>query len=151
MRRFLIPGERKGYKSLETLIVIQRVESDQTLPEYSIGVSGRRSADEIQDLGSYFLRQNCHSVVKLRLADGQVPDSKLGIRLGETKPPPRQARRWAASWIHWLLQEQLMEMGERVPRYPPCSVLYLQLDRKFSYSSCKINFITLLAISANHV
>ena len=37
MRRFLVPGERKGYQSLESLIVIQHVESDQMLSEYTIG------------------------------------------------------------------------------------------------------------------
>ena len=55
MRRFLVPGERKGYQSLKTLIVVQLVESDQTLPENFIGVSSRRSADEIQDLICNFL------------------------------------------------------------------------------------------------
>ena len=28
VRRFLVPGERKGFQSLEPLIVIQRVEND---------------------------------------------------------------------------------------------------------------------------
>ena len=46
-----------------------------------------------------------------------------------------QAGRWAASWIHWLPQAQLMEMEERAPRNPPCLVINLQLDRKFSCSS----------------
>ena len=47
VRRFLVPGERKGYQSLKSLIVIQRVESDEPFLEYTVRVSGRRCADQI--------------------------------------------------------------------------------------------------------
>ena len=47
MRRFLVPVERKRYQSLESLIVIQHVESDEEFPEYTVRVSGWRCADQI--------------------------------------------------------------------------------------------------------
>ena len=50
MRRFLVSGERKGYQCLESLIVIQCVESDETFMENTVRVSGRRGLDQIQDL-----------------------------------------------------------------------------------------------------
>ena len=50
MRRFQVSGERKGYQCLESLIVIQRVECDEMFTENTIRVSGRRGADQIQDL-----------------------------------------------------------------------------------------------------
>ena len=50
MRCFMVPKERKGYQSLELLIVIQHVESDQAFSEDTLRVSGWRSADQIQDM-----------------------------------------------------------------------------------------------------
>ena len=50
MRGFLVSGERKGYQGLELLIIIQRLERDETLTENTVRVSGRRGADQIQDL-----------------------------------------------------------------------------------------------------
>ena len=50
MRRFLVSGEGKRYQGLESLIVIQCVERDEMLTENSVRVSGRRGADQIQDL-----------------------------------------------------------------------------------------------------
>ena len=50
MRRFLVSGERKGYQCLKSLIVIQRVESNETFLENTVRVSGRRGVDQIQVL-----------------------------------------------------------------------------------------------------
>ena len=60
VRRFLVLGERKGYQSLEPLIVIQRVKSDEPFSEDTVGVSSWRSADQIQDLRCYLLRQDSY-------------------------------------------------------------------------------------------
>ena len=49
MRGFL-SGEGKGYQGLKSLIIIQRVERDEMLTENTVRVSGRRGADQIQDL-----------------------------------------------------------------------------------------------------
>ena len=50
MRGFLVLGEGKGYQGLESLIVIQRIECDETLTENTVRVSSRRGRDQIQDL-----------------------------------------------------------------------------------------------------
>ena len=50
MRGFVVSGEGKGYQGLKSLIVIQHVEHDETLTENTLRVSGRRGADQIQDL-----------------------------------------------------------------------------------------------------
>ena len=60
MRRFLVPVERKGYQSLESLIVVQRIENDEAFSEDTLRVSGWRSADQIQDLRCYLLRQDSY-------------------------------------------------------------------------------------------
>ena len=68
MRGFLVPGERKGYQSLESLIIVQRVERDKTLTEDTIRVSSWRGMDQVQDLRGNLLRKNSYCVVKLSLA-----------------------------------------------------------------------------------
>ena len=56
MRGFLVHGERKGYQGLESLIIIQCVECDETL-----------------------LRKNSYGVVELSFTNCHVPDRELSI------------------------------------------------------------------------
>ena len=51
VRRLLIPGERKGNKSLD-----ERVEGNQSLSQYLIRVCSRRSLDEVEELCGNLLR-----------------------------------------------------------------------------------------------
>ena len=53
VRRFLVPGEKKGYQSLESLIVVQRVESDEAFLEDTL--MGLRLEDCGSDPGSAML------------------------------------------------------------------------------------------------
>ena len=58
MRWLLITGERKREQGLESLIIVQGVECDETLTENTIRVSSWRGADQVQDLRGNLLRKN---------------------------------------------------------------------------------------------
>ena len=81
MQGFLVPGGRKGYQSLETLIVVQGIERYKTLSENSVRISSRQSVDKVQDLRCNLLREDCYLVVELGLADCKITDCELPIRL----------------------------------------------------------------------
>ena len=83
MRGFLVPGERKGSQGLESLIILQHVESDETLAENTIRVSSRRGVDQVKDLRGHLLRKNRYHVVELGLAYCHVPDRDLSVCLSK--------------------------------------------------------------------
>ena len=55
MGGFLVSRERKRYQSLKLLIIIQVIESDQSLSENLVRITRRRSMGEIQYLRCSFL------------------------------------------------------------------------------------------------
>ena len=64
MRQLLIFEERERDQGLESLIIVQRIESDEMLPENTIRISSRRGADLVQDLRGHLLRKNSYCVVE---------------------------------------------------------------------------------------
>ena len=103
MQRLLISGERKRNQSLKTLIIIQSIECYQPFTENLIGISGRRSKDQVQDLRSYLLRNDHVRVVKLSLAYQNVLNRKLRVSLCKShfwciRPKSRQ--------FHWHLGDR---------------------------------------------
>ena len=127
MRGFLVPGERKGYQSLKSLIIIQRVEHDKTITEDTIRVSSWRGADQVQDLRGHLFRKNSYHVVELSLVNCFVLDREVECLLEQTRLPPFLARKQAASSRRWLPAELHLKfrLGERVPQYPPGQVFLL--------------------------
>ena len=71
MQGFLVPSKRERDQNLESVVIVQGVESDQPFPENFIGISSRRSSDKIQNLRGNFLREDSYHMVE------------LGVRLGE--------------------------------------------------------------------
>ena len=55
MQGFLVASKRKRHQSLELLIIVQGVESDQSLSENLVRMASRRSLDKVQDLRGNFL------------------------------------------------------------------------------------------------
>ena len=74
VRGFLIPGERKGYQSLEQRIIVQGVKRYQTFSENLVRISSWRSTDKVQDLRCNFLREDGDSMIKLCLAYRDTSD-----------------------------------------------------------------------------
>ena len=81
MRGLLISRERKRDQSLEKLINIQEIARYKTLSENFIRISGRRSTDQVQDLRSYLLREDCDSMIKLCLAYQNILNIELPVSL----------------------------------------------------------------------
>ena len=63
MRRLLIYKERERDQGLESLIIIQCIELDETLAENTIRISSRRGTDKVQDLPGHLLRKNSYRMV----------------------------------------------------------------------------------------
>ena len=118
--------------------------------EDTVGVSGWRSEDQIQNLRCYLLRQDTYLVVELCLAYRYVPYPKLSVCLCKQN---LHSARPEGGQLHGevlLLQELHLEMGERAPQYPPGQVLHRPMGQMLSYSSCKISLIN-TCLSANHI
>ena len=54
MEGFLVHGERERDQSLKSLVIVQGVESDQSLSKKLVGITSRKSSDKVQGLRGKF-------------------------------------------------------------------------------------------------
>ena len=83
MRRLLISRERERDQGLESLIIVQCIEHDETLAENSIRISFQRGSDQVQDLQGHLLRKNSYQVIEVSLAHSNIPDPEMSVCLSK--------------------------------------------------------------------